>query len=349
MPWTIYCHTHVESGRRYVGLTKKTWQKRWIQHCAQAKSSKGGRWHFPNAIRKYGKDAFSHEILEVLTDLEVANLAEECWIELLETRDPAKGFNLAKGGSHVPNHESSSISMKAKWADPEYRVRAMAASKAGLNTLESKARRSIASTQLWSDPVMKEKLSAAILESHSRPEVRVRLSAAQSGKTLSTEHRAKISASSRCQDPDVRTRISEATKEAMARPEVKAKTVGANIGRKTSDEVRAKISAAGTGRVLSDETRKKISESMKSKLSSADGKMCKVHGFVPKSECDVTRAHIGVRLRCRRCRIEARCRRRVRREVVDDLPANAVRFAGRFVRGGCVQMNGIAEGSVTAF
>jgi hypothetical protein len=311
--------------------------------------NKKGCHYFWSAIRKYGRDAFSHKVLEICSSLEEANFAEEAWINSFSTRLPEFGFNLMKGGTSNPNPRALSFSLKAKWEDPEFRARSMAASKAGLNTVESKARRSAASTKLWSDPSMKEKLSAAILNSHSRPEVRARLSAAQSGKTLSSDHRAKISASSRCQDPDVRVRISDATKVAMARTEVRAKTVGINIGRKASDEVRAKISAAGTGRVLSDETRKKISESMKAKLSSADGKTCKVHGFIPKSECDVTRAHIGVRLRCRRCRVEARCRRRVRKEVVGDLPANAVRFAGRFVLGGCVQMNGIAEGSVTAF
>jgi len=100
MSWTIYCHVHTESGRRYVGLTKHTMMHRWNQHCAQSKTSKDGRWHFPNAVRKYGKDAFSHEVLEICHDLDVANLAEECWIELLETRNPEKGFNLAKGGAH---------------------------------------------------------------------------------------------------------------------------------------------------------------------------------------------------------------------------------------------------------
>ena len=67
MPWTIYCHTHIETGRHYVGLTKKTWQKRWNQHCSQAKSSKDGRWHFPNAIRKYGKEAFTMKSLRCVS------------------------------------------------------------------------------------------------------------------------------------------------------------------------------------------------------------------------------------------------------------------------------------------
>jgi len=116
MPWTIYCHTLVADGRRYVGLTKRTMGRRWSQHVTQSRSSKGGRWHFPNAIRKYGPEAFSHEVLEVCEDLDVANLAEECWIELLDTRNPEKGFNLAKGGAHIPHPIR-----RNPWDDPGYR------------------------------------------------------------------------------------------------------------------------------------------------------------------------------------------------------------------------------------
>jgi len=45
----------------------------------------------------------------------VANLAEECWIEFYDTRNPEKGFNLIRGGSHTPH------SVKNSWDRPEYR------------------------------------------------------------------------------------------------------------------------------------------------------------------------------------------------------------------------------------
>ena len=93
---------------------------RWNGHVNLAKRSNGKRSHFAAAIRKYGKDAFSHEVLEVCYDLEVANLAEECWIEFYETRNPAKGFNLMRGGAHTPNPNR-----KNPWDDPEFRFRNM--------------------------------------------------------------------------------------------------------------------------------------------------------------------------------------------------------------------------------
>ncbi|KKM23993.1 hypothetical protein LCGC14_1609580 [marine sediment metagenome] len=118
MPWTIYCHIHNITGRRYVGLTSQTWQERWKNQVHVAKSSKGGRWHFPNAIRKYGKDAFSHKVLGVCDTLEEANIAEIRWIEHFDTRNPEKGFNLAKGGKHVPHPIR-----KNPWNNPKYRAK----------------------------------------------------------------------------------------------------------------------------------------------------------------------------------------------------------------------------------
>jgi group I intron endonuclease len=96
--WIIYCHVHVETGRRYMGLTTRSMERRWSQHLTQSKILKT---HFANAIRKYGLEAFSHEILEVCHDQEVAELAERSWIELFDSTNPEKGFNLAKGGDHI--------------------------------------------------------------------------------------------------------------------------------------------------------------------------------------------------------------------------------------------------------
>ena len=115
--WTLYCHIHIESQRRYIGMTSNTTLHRWNQHCSQAKSSKGGRWHFPNAIRKYGKDSFEHiEFPVKYSTLEEANRAEEFAIEFWCTRDRDFGFNLAKGGTCKTNPIR-----KNPWNNPEYR------------------------------------------------------------------------------------------------------------------------------------------------------------------------------------------------------------------------------------
>lgn len=167
MSWTIYCHTHVETSRRYVGMTAQTMERRWASHVTKARSSKGGRWHFPNAIRKYGKDAFSHEVLEICHDIEVANLAEECWIELFDTRNPEKGFNLAKGGLHVPCLEK-----RNPWDAPGFKERVVKSLRERNQDPGYRAVRSRVSNEVLSRPGVRMKLSSATSFQFSTPEAR---------------------------------------------------------------------------------------------------------------------------------------------------------------------------------
>ena len=168
--FTVYCHTHVATGRRYVGVTKKTMLQRWNQHVYQAgctgKKTVLSRSHFCNAIQRYGKDAFSHEVLEVCTSLEVANLAEQCWIEFFDTRNPLRGFNFKRGGDHQPHPKRN------PWDRPEFREKQLVAQK-----------------KRWEDPLEHLRASKASKEVLSRPEVIQKISEATSRQFASEESR----------------------------------------------------------------------------------------------------------------------------------------------------------------
>lgn len=266
--WTIYCHTHIESGRRYVGLTQRMWQERWRGHIHLAKFR--ATTHFARAIRKYGKEAFSHEVLEVCHSLDVANLAEECWIELFETRDPEKGFNLAKGGASQPHPIRDN-----PWDRPEYREKASknivhcltpeAREKqlASLRSPESKAKRSALTTASMArpeviakrrvfqddpeyrrmisettkaglaDPAVREKVSAGVREVWKRPEVREKILARVKATISTPESRVRRSESTKksWRDPETRARRMEAFRADAARPEKKALLSKASLGR----------------------------------------------------------------------------------------------------------------------
>jgi len=86
---------------------------RWNGHVDLSKRSNGKHSHFAAAIKRYGPQAFSHEILEICNSLETANQAEEAWIEFYDTCDPMKGFNLVKSGGHQPHGK------KNPWDRPE--------------------------------------------------------------------------------------------------------------------------------------------------------------------------------------------------------------------------------------
>lgn len=176
LKWTIYCHIHRESGRRYVGLTKATWRQRWNRHVYSAKRVGGvGYSHFAAAIRKYGPGAFDHEVLQVCFTLEEANEAEQHWIWVYDTRNPLRGFNLTPGGAHTPHP------VRNPWDDPTYR-----AEHAPKFSKMAKAR--------WKDPFIRAKNTAASTATLRSPEVRARCAESQRGKIFTEEHREKISA-----------------------------------------------------------------------------------------------------------------------------------------------------------
>lgn len=200
MSWIVYCHTHIESGRRYIGLTKRTLRFRWNQHVLNAKKKLGkGCHHFWAAIRKYGKDAFSHNVLETCDTLEEANEAEEAWISSFSSRYPDFGFNLARGGNHVPDSkplstEERSLLSKQRLACSETRLKISQAAKDQASTPAGKQARSDAAKSMTAETRILAAQKAAIKlrgKSHSEKH-RTRISAALSGRQLSEEHKSNL-------------------------------------------------------------------------------------------------------------------------------------------------------------
>ena len=52
-------HNSKTSGKSYIGYTYKTIEARWEEHCHST-----NKHHFQHAIAKYGKDDWTHTILE---------------------------------------------------------------------------------------------------------------------------------------------------------------------------------------------------------------------------------------------------------------------------------------------
>jgi group I intron endonuclease len=92
--WCVYMHENRLNGKKYIGITSQKPTRRW-----QNGGHYSGNAYFYAAIQKHGWDGFRHEIL--YTDLTQAE-AERLEVELIakyQTQDPAKGYNLAAGGS----------------------------------------------------------------------------------------------------------------------------------------------------------------------------------------------------------------------------------------------------------
>ncbi len=239
--YTIYCHIHIESGRRYVGLTKLTMLKRWNQHVYNAIAKRGrGCAHFWAAIRLYGKDAFSHEVLEVCHDLESANVAEQKWIDHFKTRDPAFGFNLCPGGCHTPHP------VKNPWDRPEYRAKSQAASQAKWQDPAFRQKVTDGVTLAWQDPEHRARMGEISKGINARPEVSAKIRQSLADREFSQETRDKISANARRNNADAGTKAAQsaAAKRRWDNPEYRRRQCESHRGKKTSDETRAKLSAA---------------------------------------------------------------------------------------------------------
>lgn len=159
--WTIYCHTHIESGRCYIGLTSRTMEKRWKDHIRYSRTLKGTPSYFANAIMKYGPEAFYHKVLEICISLSDANDAEKVWIEAFSAQNPEFGFNLTKGGNYFPTtdgYQKISENSKRLWQNPEYRAVVTAKANREIRKPEKRQMASEGTKKSWQNPEYRNKV-----------------------------------------------------------------------------------------------------------------------------------------------------------------------------------------------
>jgi hypothetical protein len=125
----VYVVQHVESLRCYVGMTRRSVARRWGDHRRLARF--GAEQHFARALRAYGFDAFSVNVVAAgLSDAE-AGAIERALIKRLDAMNPAFGFNESPGGEQPAHADEAKARIgaaaRARWADPLYRERLRAA------------------------------------------------------------------------------------------------------------------------------------------------------------------------------------------------------------------------------
>ena len=111
----VYKITNTITGMSYVGQTTKTLNQRWTEHVydATGNRSKDKGCYFHLAIKKYGKEAFSMEVLNTCLNKEALDSVERFYIATLNTVRP-NGYNLALGGSGVMHGRKLSTEARAK-------------------------------------------------------------------------------------------------------------------------------------------------------------------------------------------------------------------------------------------
>lgn len=120
--WKIYKHTLLldcpSKGKSYVGQTSEPnvelrWSNGWGYYTRRQNKN---NTIFYNAIKKYGWENFSHELIEEnIKTLDEANEREKYWIAYYHTfiEDPkCWGYNMTAGGSGVPHKQSEETKKK---------------------------------------------------------------------------------------------------------------------------------------------------------------------------------------------------------------------------------------------
>ena len=69
----IYKFTHLETGRCYIGQTIQDPNQRRLEHICDSKHTPR-TYHFHNALKKYGEDAFSFEVIAEASSLDELNI-----------------------------------------------------------------------------------------------------------------------------------------------------------------------------------------------------------------------------------------------------------------------------------
>lgn len=222
----IYKITNTINGKCYIGQTIRKLETRISGHF-----SKSSCRPLRNAIQKYGRDAFTVEILHETLDIFLDDL------EVLEIKRhnslAPNGYNVDSGG-HI--NKVFSEQTRKKMSD---------AQKGKTPTLETRKKMSEAQKQRKPiSPETRKKLSDAAKGRTHTPEARKKMSESRKGRTLSPEHRKKLKG---------RTLSSEHRK----------KISDANKGKTPTLETRKKMSDAAKSRTYTLETRQKMSESRK--------------------------------------------------------------------------------------
>ncbi len=94
----VYKIQNTIDGKLYIGKTQRTLRTRWLEHISDSRRPCTTYLHA--AIKKHGPENFTIEPIANLQRFpsEMLDVAECSFIEVLETYNPAKGYNLTLGG-----------------------------------------------------------------------------------------------------------------------------------------------------------------------------------------------------------------------------------------------------------
>jgi group I intron endonuclease len=229
----IYCK---ESGKGYVGQYVRVDPKgRWSTHLRNAQ--KGCKYILHQAIRKYGEEAFTVEVLCICPKESLGNM-EAYYAEQLQTYcwDIPGGYNMVWCGKQPRLGIKNSEEMCAKISK---------ANKGRKQSPEAIEKMRVTKTG--------RKLTPEQLEAHHK----VHLGREKTPEEL---EKLRIASTGKKQTPEIIAKALENRSPTIYTDELRERLRQANLGRKHTEEARTNMSKAQLGRKHSEETLAKMRE-----------------------------------------------------------------------------------------
>lgn len=206
----IYCITHKETGRVYIGQTVSSVAQRWASHKSQSVCVLLHR-----AIVKYGADAFSVQEIDTAYSKDELDELEIFYIGMYGSTKRPNGFNLMSGGSFGKHSDESkqkmSVSVCKAYENPEFKAKLSAAKLGVKHTPErvanvvaaltgkkasDKAKKSLSNARikLWKDPVARENMRQASIAARKSEEYKATVAANTNAQWADPEQKEKLKA-----------------------------------------------------------------------------------------------------------------------------------------------------------
>jgi group I intron endonuclease len=295
----IYRITCTITGLIYVGSAVNL-RRRWITHCSDLRRNKHGNPKLQRAFNKYGSDAFSFEVLELILIPEMLIPREQYWFSRLQPFG-SRGFNIAKVAGSTLGRKASPEAIEknrighlgqvrniGRRASPEA-IAKMSAAKRGKpiphwigkkhsqETIEKLRITHLGQPSYWTGKKRSpETIAKARAKKLGKPSPR------RPGYTHSPEHREKLRIANlgKKASEETKRKLSEMRKGRKQSPEAIEKTRIANLGRKNSPEAIARMVEARRGEM---KTITLIAPDGTSHTFTGIKRFCREHGLDPRA------------------------------------------------------------------